>query len=173
MSQTALACQILLLAYHQLTTLVDLHPFNGVRNASRGERLAESGINAILMSLAPIGFALGIRGLMLYGVIYYFILFFFELVIWWVPYFSAPSGRWLRVYNFLLSVATTSFSETDPLANWTDCHVRLHSSTITLLPRGRGPIVPNLEHTILHAWTALTAITTLAAFLAQLAVRQS
>jgi hypothetical protein len=165
MRNTALACQILLLAYHQLTTLIDLHPFNGVRSTSRSERFIEAGINAVLMSLAPVGFAFEVRGLEIYGVVYYFVLFFFELVIWWVPYFSAPSGRWLRVYNFLLSVATTNFSEANPLAGWTDRHVRMHRSTITLLPRGRGPIVPNLEHTILHVWTAVTAITTLAAVL--------
>jgi hypothetical protein len=166
MRNAALACQVVLLAYHQVTTLFDLHPFNGVRRASRAERFTEAGVNAILMSLAPLGFALGVRPLMLYGVIYYFVLFFFELVIWWIPYFSAPSGRWLRAYNFLLSVATTSFGERDPLASWTDRHVRLHSATITLLRHGRGPIVPNLEHMILHAWTAVTATATLAAFLA-------
>jgi len=164
--RAALVCQLLLLAYHQITTLVDLHPFNGVRNSSRGERLAEAGLNAVLMGLAPIGFALGIRGLMLYGVVYYFVLLFFEIVIWWIPYLTAPSGRWLGLYNFLLSVATTSFGQKDALADWTERHVRLHRLTITPLPRGRGPILPNLEHTILHVWTAVTAITTLLGYLA-------
>lgn len=167
MRHMALACQIVLLAYHQLTTLIDLHPFNGVRNTLRTERFAEAGVNAILMSLAPIGFALDVRGLMLYGAVYYLVLFFFELVIWWVPYFSAPAGPWLRIYNVFLSVATTSFGAANPLADWTDRHVRMHRSTITLLRPRRGPIVPNLEHTILHAWTALTAIVTLAAVLAR------
>lgn len=165
--RAALFCQLLLLAYHQITTLVDLHPFNGVQNASRGERFAEAGVNAVLMGLAPLGFALGIRGLMLYGVVYYFVLLFFEVVIWWIPYLTAPSGRWLGVYNFLLSVATTSFGQRDALADWAERHVRLHSRTITPWPPGRGPVLPNLEHTILHAWTVVTAITTLIGFLAR------
>src|SRR5262249_32061838 len=159
----ALLCQIILLVYHQLTTLLDLHPFNGARFASRTERWAESAVNLVLMSLAPIGFAFGIRGLMWYGVIYYPILFWFEIVILWLPYFPAPPGRWLRVYNVLLGVATTSIGDPDALANWTSRHLRLHHSTITILPTGRGPILPNLEHMILHAWTAVTAIATLAA----------
>ncbi len=120
----------------------------------------------LLMSLAPIGFALGIRGLMLYGVVYYFVLLFFEIVIRWIPYVTAPSGRWLGLYNFLLSVVTMSFGQKDALADWTDRHVRLHRQTITPWPRRRGPILPNLEHTILHGWTAVTVITTLLGYLA-------
>jgi hypothetical protein len=83
-------CQILL-AYHQITTLVDLYPFNGARNYSGRERLAELGVNGVLMSLAPIGFVFESHGLMLYGVIYYFVLFAIEIIIWWIPYFAVPS----------------------------------------------------------------------------------
>ena len=161
--RSALFCQLLLLLYHQITTLVDLHPFNGARNASLSERFGEAGVNAVLMGLAPIGYAFGIRSLMLYGVVYYFVLLFFEIMIWWVPYFTSPSGRWRGAYNFILSIATVSFAEKDALSNWTDRHVRLHRSTITLLPHGRGPVVPNLEHMILHLLTAVTAIATLVA----------
>jgi len=56
-------CQILLLAYHQLTTHVDFYPFNGARNYSRGEKFAEAGTNLVLMSLAPVGFALYVHAL--------------------------------------------------------------------------------------------------------------
>jgi hypothetical protein len=66
-------CQLLLRLYHQATTLLDLHPFNGAWHYTVRERVAEAGINAFLMSLAPIGFAFRIHGLMLFGVIYYFV----------------------------------------------------------------------------------------------------
>ena len=58
----AILCQIALLAYHQATTLIDLHPFNGVRHANRHERLIEAAVNAVLMSLAPIDGSFAQRG---------------------------------------------------------------------------------------------------------------
>ena len=160
----AVASQILLVAFHQITTWFDFYPFNGVRGYSRNEKLAEAGSNAVLMSLAPIGFIFKIKALMSFGVVYYFLLFVAELIIWWVPYFTVPSGRWRSVYNRLLSVATSNFSKGDTLDHWTVIYQRLHRGTITFLPaRGDRP-VPNLEHTILHAWTLVTAIVTLVAY---------
>lgn len=160
----AILCQLVLVGYHQITTLVDLHPFNGVRNSSQSERLVEAGANALLMCLAPVGFILGIKSLMLYGVVYYFVLLLFELIIWWVPYFTAPRGRWLGPYNLALRVATTNFAQKDALADWAARHIRIHSGTLTLLRPGPGPILPNVEHTVLHCWTAVTAIVTLEAY---------
>jgi hypothetical protein len=60
-----------LLAYHQFTTLFDFFPFNGSRNYSWKEKLAEAGGNGILMILPPIGFGFNIHGLMIFGVVYY------------------------------------------------------------------------------------------------------
>jgi hypothetical protein len=160
----AVICQIVLLIYHQITTFVDLYPFNGARNYSFRERLAEMGVNAVLMSLAPIGLMLNSHGLMLIGVIYYFFLFGVEIVIWWIPYFSVPSGRWRTAYNFVLSLATSNFQKGDALEHWLAVHQRLHIGTITILPQRSGRIVPNFEHTLLHGWTLVTAITTLIAY---------
>lgn len=95
------------------------------------------------MSLAPLGFGFGIRGLMWFGVVYYFILIAEEFRVWWLPYFFGANERWRSVYD------------------------RLHARTIKMLPvRGNNP-VPNLEHTILHALTLLTALITLSAFVAE------
>lgn len=161
----ALASQLLLLGYHQVTSWFDFHPFNGVRNYSRREKLAEVGINAVLMSLAPIGFGFHLQGLMLFGVIYYFVLLSAELVIWWIPYLTVPTGRWRAVYNRSLAFATSDFNKGDTLTRWVAVHERLHRSTITFLPRRQGRPVPNLEHTILHAWTLVTAVLTLLGYL--------
>jgi hypothetical protein len=140
MLTVAIGLQILLLVYHQITTLVDLFPFNGARFLKAWEKALECSVNGLLMSLAPLGFAFGIRGLMWFGVAYYFVLFAEEIRVWWVPYFFWPSPRWRSVYH------------------------RIHSQTIKVLPaRGDKPI-PNLERTILHALTLVTAVATLCAF---------
>lgn len=139
----AIGLQFLLLAYHQVTTQVDFFPFNGVRFYKGWEKALECSTNGILMSLAPLGFAFGIRGLMWYGAVYYFVLFAEEIRVWWVPYFFGPSQGWQAAYD------------------------RLHAQTIKVLPaRGNNP-VPNLEHTILHGLTLVTALTTLFAFCLQ------
>jgi hypothetical protein len=156
--------QLGLLVYHQATTNFDFYPFNGARNYSRNEKLAEAGSNAVLMSLAPIGFGFHIKSLMVFGVVYYFVLFAIELIIWWVPYFTVPSGSWRAIYNRLLSCSTSNFEKGDTLDHWVAVYNRVHRGTITLLPaRGSRP-VPNLEHTILHAWTLVTAVVTALAY---------
>jgi hypothetical protein len=162
--RVAVVCPLLLLTYHQITTLVDLYPFNGVRNSSARERFIEASINALLMCLAPLGFIYGIRSLMLYGVVYYFFLFLLELITWWIPYFTRPKGRWHAPYNFALTLATTDFGHKDALSDWSARHNRMHKGTFTPLRPGKGPILPNLEHIILHCLTAITALVTLAAY---------
>ena len=116
------------------------------------------------MTLAPVGFAFHLHGLMTFGVIYYFVLFAVELIIWWIPYFAFPQGRWRIVYNRLLSLATSNFAPGDTLSHWVTIHQRLHADTITLLPLRDQRPVPNLEHMILHFWTLVTAVTTLVEF---------
>src|SRR5450432_2716147 len=141
---TALTCQLILLVYHQVTTFFDLHPFNGARNYSRRERLTEMGVNAVLMSLAPVGYAFQIHALMLYGAVYYVVLFAMELIIWWVPYLAVPSGHWRHAYNGLLALATSDFQSGDTLERWRAIHTRIHSGTLTIIPERTGRIVPNL-----------------------------
>lgn len=149
--EAAIAAQLLLLAYHQFTSLVDQFPFNGVRALARKQRIIESAVNGVLMLLPPLGYAFNIAGLMAFGVINYFVLFAIELVIWWVPYLSVPTGKWRRIYNILLALATSDFSKGDALERWYALHRRVFRGTITILPaRGVLP-VPNLEHCILHA----------------------
>jgi len=161
---TVIASHILLLVYHQVTTWLDFYPFNGARNYSPKEMGAEAGVNAILMSLGPVGFGLRIKWLMITAVIYYFMLFAAELIIWWIPYLTVPRDGWRAIYNRLLSIATSNFEPGDTLANWTAIHHRLHRGTLTFLPDRDDRPVPNLEHTILHVWTLITAIITLAGY---------
>jgi hypothetical protein len=96
---TVLFCQIVLLVFHQVTTLVDFFPFNGSRNYTPTEKLLETGVNGVLMLLPPVGFGFHIRGLMIFGVVYYFVLLVIEIIIWWVPYLKMPSGRGRIIYT--------------------------------------------------------------------------
>jgi hypothetical protein len=101
---------------------------------------------------------------MLYGVIYYFVLLAFEIIIWWIPYFVLPTGRWRHAYNVALSVATSDFEPGDALNHWLATHERIHRGTLCILPRRSGHIIPNLEHILLHSWTLVTALATLSAY---------
>src|SRR5690349_12990910 len=83
--------QLALLGYHQITTLCDFYPFNGSRHYPAKWKAAEAGGNGVLMILPPIGFGFHLKGLMVFGVIYYFLLLFAELIIWWVPYLVVPA----------------------------------------------------------------------------------
>jgi hypothetical protein len=160
----ALICQLTLLAYHQATTLFNFWPFNGVRNYTWRQKLAEAGLNGVLMSLPPIGFAFHVRALMIFGVIYYFVLFCIELTIWWVLYLTVPTGRWRVFYNYVLGALMFNNPKEDASARWTEIYNRLQRGTITILPmRGDRP-VPNLEHMILQTLTLFTAIVTAAAY---------
>ena len=167
MVTATVVCQVILLVYHQTTTLFDLYPFNGVRNYTRSEKVAEAASNALLMSLAPIGFSLGVPALRTYGVIYYFVLFVIELIVWWIPYLFEPQGKVRRLYNLLLAVGTSDFRTGDTLSRWLAIHQRLHTGTVQVLPGRQGRIVPNVEHVVLHLWTLVTALVTLAAYRAR------
>ena len=136
----ALIFQISLLVYHQVTTGIDLYPFNGVRSTKPVERRIEQAVNGVLMGLPVIGFIFQIDWIIYYGVAYYFILFAVECATWWMPYFFGASDKWLEIY------------------------VRVHSTTVGLLPGRDRRTAPNLEHLILMALTVATAVVTLCRF---------
>ena len=119
--RAAFVCQLVLLAYHQATTCFDLFPFNGARNYTRQERAAEMASNAVLMGLAPIGFAFGVRALQVYGAFYYFILFIIELIIWYeddrektrASIWEYGKFWFIGLGSFLLAVLLRGLSNTD------------------------------------------------------------
>jgi hypothetical protein len=138
--QTALIMQVALFLFHQMTTLLDLFPFNGVRFTQKKERLLEAMVDLVLMALPPIAFGFRLEPLMRFGVAYYFILFAVECATWRAPYLFGASEKWLEIYE------------------------RVHSKTLTPFPRRGARPVPNLEHLILMALTLLVALVTLREF---------
>jgi hypothetical protein len=136
----AVILQILLVVYHQVTTWLDLFPFNGVRFYSRREQVTEALVNFVLMGLPPVGFCFHVPSLMKFGVVYYFALLVIEGATWWAPYLFGASPKWAEM------------------------HARLHGQTVTIIPKRAGHPAPNLEHLILMLLTAATAFATLPAF---------
>jgi hypothetical protein len=138
-----LVTQLLLVAYHQATTLFDLYPFNNVRDYSVKERLTECLINGITMIMPFIGFYLHVAWMMMAAIIIYPALLIAEYFNWWQPYLFGASEPWQKVYD------------------------RLFRSTIIVLPAVKKNPVPNLEHLILHGLTLITCIVTYISYFTQ------
>lgn len=140
MLATALFFQACLLLFQQATTLFDFYPFNNVRNYTVGERLLECSVNGALMAVPVAGFAFHIGWMQAAALVIYPVLLAGEYLRWWRPYFFGPTGAWQEAYD------------------------RFFRQTVTVLPPIKNHPVPNLEHTILHAVTLLTAIVTYIAY---------
>ncbi|HJW18292.1 hypothetical protein [Flavisolibacter ginsengisoli] len=138
-----LVTQLLLVAYHQATTLFDLYPFNNVRDYSVKERLTECLINGITMIMPFIGFYFHVAWMMMAAIIIYPALLIAEYFNWWQPYLFGASEPWQKVYD------------------------RLFRSTIIVLPAVKKNPVPNLEHLILHGLTLITCIVTYISYFTQ------
>jgi hypothetical protein len=138
-----LVTQLLLVAYHQATTLFDLYPFNNVRDYTVKERLTECLINGITMIMPFIGFYFHVAWMMMAAIIIYPALLIAEYFNWWQPYLFGASEPWQKVYD------------------------RLFRSTIIVLPAVKKNPVPNLEHLILHGLTLITCIVTYISYFTQ------
>lgn len=140
MLSLAIVVQLVHLLYHQVTTLVDFFPFNGVRFATCREHLIDAVSGFVPMALPPLGFIFRRPDWMEIGVVCNFVILGGEIATWWIPYFFGPSPKWLEIYS------------------------KIHRQTITVLPRRGTNPVPNLEHLILMALTVLTTIVSWVAY---------
>lgn len=139
-------------AYFLVMTLVDLFPFNNVREAKRSEQRLEVATNAPVMALPAVLLALGaglhvpllgyaagtLAALSVAG----------GLILWWLPYLAGRTAPW----------ATAGTGVT-----WAQLHARTYARTVIVLPRIGDRPRPNLEHMILHALMLAAAICTFAA----------
>lgn len=140
MEKIVIALQLLLLVFHQGTTLVNLYPFNNVRHYTVKERLIECLVNGTIMLMPVIGFAMHIHWLEIASLVIYPVLLIGEYLSWWHYYFFGPSVAWQEAYN------------------------RLFKQTIIVLPPIKNHPIPNLEHCILHGLTLITATVTYSYF---------
>lgn len=128
------------LAFHQVTTLVDLFPFNNVRQATRRERAAEASINGAVM-LVPVALLLlaaaaGVPLLATAAGVVELLVAVAGLTLWWLPYLADRTVPW----------ATAGTDE-----NWAQLHARTYAKTVIVLPRIGDRPRPNLEHMVLHS----------------------
>jgi hypothetical protein len=134
-------------AYFLLITLVDLHPFNNVRDAKRSEQIVEVAVNAPIMALPAI--LLGLAATIASPVLGYLagglelLIAIGGLLLWWMPYLIGVTAPW----------ATAGTGVT-----WSDLHARTYAHTLIVLPRIGNRPRPNLEHMILHALFLAAAI---------------
>ena len=94
MNAISLVAQLLLVVYHQATTLFDFYPFNNVRDYTLKERLTECLINGTTMIMPFIGFYFHIDWMMMAAIIIYPALLIAEYFNWWKPYLFGASEPW-------------------------------------------------------------------------------
>jgi len=144
MTTLALTLQLLTLAFHQLTTHLDLYPFNNVRHYTRRERVTEAAVNGAVMLLPPLLLLIGHPVTATIAAALLSLLFVMELLMWWLPYATGASVP-----------ALTQGDEP-----WPVLHERIFGPTVTVLPRIGDHPTPNLEHTLLHGLTLAAAVAT-------------
>jgi hypothetical protein len=150
----ALALVLLLAAaaYFVVTTLVDLYPFNNVRDARRSEKAAEVLVNAPLMTLPAVllglAAAISLPALGYAAAAVELIIGLGGLALWWLPYLAGVAVPW--------ATAGTG-------ASWPDLHARTYAHTVIVLPHIGDRPRPNLEHLILHALILAAAACSFAA----------
>ena len=144
MPALALGLQLTTLAFHQVTTNVDLYPFNNIRHYTRRERLTESAVNGAVMLLPVVLLLTGNLAATVVAAVLLSLLFLMELLMWWLPY---ATGR---------SVPALTQGD-EP---WPALHQRIFAPTVTVVPPIGSNPRPNLEHTLLHALTLCSAVAT-------------
>lgn len=138
-----LAIQIVTLLYHQVTTLFDFFPFNGIRYYTVKERRKEALINGITM-LIPIFLTLTNKPIFIgIGAVIWMLVVVGAFLNWWLPYTTG------------ISVYKMPNNET-----WPQVHERIFAETIIILPRIKNNPTPNVEHMILHTFILASTIST-------------
>ncbi|MFJ8578312.1 hypothetical protein [Micromonospora sp. NPDC093277] len=148
----ALALLLTTVAYFLVTTLVDLYPFNNVRDAKRSEQVVEILVNAPVMTLpAALLVAAAATSLPALGYIagaLELLIALGGLMLWWMPYLIGVTAPWATAGNGV---------------SWSQLHARTYAHTLTVLPPIGDRPRPNLEHMILHTLILAAAVCTFAA----------
>jgi hypothetical protein len=148
----ALVLLITAAAYFLVTTLVDLYPFNNVRDARRSEQVTEVLVNAPLMTLPAallgVAAAISLPALGYLAGAIELVIALGGLALWWLPYLAGVTVPW---------------APAGAGVSWPELHARTYARTVTVLPCIGDRPRPNLEHMILHALILAAAICAFAA----------
>lgn len=132
----ALSMAILLLIYHQLTTLVPMFPWNDVGKYSTKELVLEAGINGVLMFIGVLSILATKKILYWYALFYYPMLFVGECVDWWIPFFSKSFAIKRKIWDY----------------------EKHFGHTLKIIPHIPGKHTPDANHIVLHIITIITII---------------
>lgn len=139
----AVVLQVLLLFYFEVTTLVDLFPWNDLSNYSSQEKIVEATVNGIIILIGSGLFITKIKWLMGFSVVLWLVFLFMQLLTWWMPYVT---GRHLQ--QFPRELYETHFQK-----------------TIKILPPIKNHIIPDAQHNVLQILSLAVLITSFVALL--------
>jgi len=142
----AVFLQVLLLIYFELTTLINLYPWNDLSKYSYQERLLEATINGIIIVIGIILFVTKVKWLMVISVVLWFAFLFMQLLTWWMPYLT---GKHLK--QFPRSLYDTHFQE-----------------TLKILPPIKNHCIPDAQHNVLQLLSLATFVISLMAVITQI-----
>ena len=144
----AIVLNILTIAYHQLTTILDLYPFNNVRDSTPKERRKEAVTSGIIMVVPLVLLILAVffgwRWLAYVSGGFSIFIFMGALLTWWPPYLVGKSVPWAALGE-----------------DWDELYSRTFGKTIIILPPFKGRPRPNLEHNILHLLILIAGVATI------------
>lgn len=132
----AIIFQFSLLIYFEITTLVNLYPWNDLSKYSRKDKLLESIVNGLIIILGVGLFITKVKLLMIIATVFWFFYFLMQLLTWWMPYLM---GKHLK--QFPKSLYETHFK-----------------NTIKILPAKKDHIIPDAQHNVLQLLSLVTFI---------------
>lgn len=136
--------QIILFVYYSFTKLIDLYPFNNVKEFSPKERFLDPVYKGLLLFIPPISFSFALGWMMFLSLVIYLFILIYEIKKWWIPYLFKPAGSWQKKYE------------------------RIYKDTLTFLPPIKDNPIPNLENVIFHVFIAATFTLSLFCYISQI-----
>jgi hypothetical protein len=122
----ALSLRILLFLYFEITTLVNLYPWNDLSKYSYKEKMIEATVNGAIIIFCLGLFITQIKWIMAISVVFWLVFFLMQLLNWWMPYLT---GKHLKQFPKIVY----------------DTHFK---NTIKLLPPIKDHIIPDAQHNI-------------------------
>ena len=132
----AIVMQVLLFIYFEITTLVNLFPWNDLSKYSTREKVIEATTNGVVIITGIVLFLTKVNWLMTISVIIWFIFLFMQLLVWWMPYLT---GKHLK--QFPRELYDTHFQR-----------------TVKFLPRVKNHIIPDAQHIVLQTLSMATLV---------------
>lgn len=130
----AIFSQILVFLYFEVTTLVNIYPWNDLSKYSKQEKIIEATVNGFIIILCLGLFITQIKWLMIISVVFWFVFLLMQLLTWWMPYLT---GKHLK--QFSKAQYETHFK-----------------NTLKLLPPIKDHIIPDAQHNVLQIISLIT-----------------